>query len=273
MKTNVPVFTLLALLLGGGIIAAYVLTRPVPVEEQPKVVKQISPPVSQPIKGEIKRAEVKPEPKIEYFEPAPAAGIQNQYPQPPSSIDDSDAYVLEAVKYISPEIVQYLVPADQVRKWVLAVDKLAEGKMPRRYRPVEYPLPKFEVQSYGEFSVGSDQNYQRLVNLMTLVAEIDIAVLGDFYRAWQPLLEEAYAQQGEAGTFEERLELAIGNILAVHPLAEQPLLVRPHVLYQFADEELEQATDVEKFCWRIGQDNLETLQTFAKSFLAEIRSG
>ncbi|MCG8314800.1 MAG: DUF3014 domain-containing protein, partial [Pseudomonadales bacterium] len=180
--------------------------------------------------------------------------------------------VLEAVAHFSPEFVQYLVPADQLRKWVLAIDKLADGKLPRRYRPLEYPLTKFEVENYGELSVSSDKNQQRLVGLIELIEAIDVALLGEFYGAWQPLLEEAYAQQGETGSFQERLELAIKNVLDVQPLAEKPVLVRPHVLYRFQNEDLEQATDVEKFCWRLGPDNLQRLQVFAKSLLDEIQS-
>ncbi|MCG8311913.1 MAG: hypothetical protein MI976_01745, partial [Pseudomonadales bacterium] len=103
MQTNVPVFTLIALLLGGGIIAAYVLTQPEPVAEQPQVVEQVSVPVSQPIKGEIERDDIKPEPTVAYLEPAPAAGVNEDYLIPPDSLDDSDSAVLEAVAHFSPE--------------------------------------------------------------------------------------------------------------------------------------------------------------------------
>lgn len=190
---------------------------------------------------------------------------------PPGELAGSDTTVKAVLQELSPQLSAWLIPDEQVRKWVLTVDLIADGKLPKRYRPLDYPMAKFAVEKQDSTTVATDANYERLVPLLTAITAIDTARLADYYHAWKPLLQKAYQEQGKPGTFEERLLTAFSQILAVTPLQDKEALIRPTVLYHYSNEELEKASDVEKLGWRMGEDNLITLQDFVRELREQIQ--
>lgn len=185
----------------------------------------------------------------------------------PITLENSDATFLLAARDISPALTKWLLPDEQVRKWVLTVDLMADGKMPKRYRPVDYPMDKFKTQANNLNEVSSAENYQRMSLIINILTSIETATLARYYQEWLPLLEKAYREQGKPDTFNQRFMQTISQILAANHLEQQPALIRSSVLYQFASPEYENATDVEKLLWRMGPENAEKLQ----GFLRELR--
>ena len=282
MRSSFPFFTATAVLIGVLVIAWYLLqqpdTGPEPAPESPPEYAQLpdtepQPEPAEPLDGGIERGEesiallteADSEPAVQKPAPPPFTGVK-----PPESLDNSDPVVKKALLDLSPQLAQWLVPEEQVRKWVLAVDKLAAGELPKRYRPMVFPMEKFKVKSYADVSVMEDANYARLTPLIATVTAIDPDDLAAYYQAWKPLLENAYRQQGEPGTFEQQLLSAIDRFLQVQPLEEKGLLVQPHVLYEYQDERLEKATDIEKLSWRMGEENTRRLQDYARHFRKRI---
>jgi hypothetical protein len=272
MRSSFPVFTVGAVVLGVILVAGYFLTRE---DAEPPVV---TPPMQSPVSQQAPAPEPVPQPEPETAQqperPAPAEPLASEpEPEPaydvvapPETIDNSDTVVKKAVLALSPTLAEWLIPEEQVRKWVLAVDKLADGQLPKRYRPMQYPMDKFKVKAFGDLSVMEDVNYGRIKPLIETLKAIDPKLLAAYYQAWKPLLEQAYSQQGEPGTFDARLMLAIDRFLTIRPLEEKAPLVRPHVFYVYEDEELEKATDVEKLAWRMGEENMRELQAYALAF-------
>ena len=144
---------------------------------------------------------------------------------------------------------------------------MADGKLPKRYRPIDYPMAKFKTEASGIDEVTAEENYQRMTLLINTVTSIEASTLARYYQEWLPLLEKAYREQGKPDTFNQRFMQTISQVLAVNNLEQQPALIRPSVLYQFENPEYEDATDVEKLLWRMGPDNAEELQ----GFLRELR--
>ena len=202
-------------------------------------------------------------------EETPEETASNSY-NVPEELEGSDESVLAAIQKLSPALSKWLIPDEQVRKWVLTIDLIADGKLPKRYLPVDYSMAKFAVEKNRTVEILSDKNYPRTTPLIDALTSIDVDTLVDYYHAWEPLLEKAYREQGKPGTFESRLVTALNQILAVTPLEEKSPLIRPSVLYRYASDKLEQSSDVEKFCWRIGEDNTLTLQAFARSLRDQI---
>ncbi|MDX1692466.1 MAG: DUF3014 domain-containing protein [Ketobacteraceae bacterium] len=276
MRSSFPIFTATAVLIGVLAIAAYLLlapdTPPVTQLPEPEVEPVDTPLDTAPDPGEVATietltgtgsdadAEPAPEPPQPDFEVI----------APPETLDDSDTRVKEALVDLAPGLTKWLVPEEQVRKWVLAVDMLADGRLPKRYRPMIYPMDKFKAKEYGDISVMEDANYERLSPLLDTVTSINVDLLAAYYRSWRPLLEQAYRQQGEPGTFEERLVQAIDRFLKVQPLKEKGVLVRPHVFYEYQDEALEEASDIEKLVWRMGEENANRLKDYARAFKEKI---
>lgn len=182
----------------------------------------------------------------------------------PYALENSDSTVLLAAAQLSSTVGQWLLPEQQIRKWVLTTDLIADGKLPRRYRPVDYPIGKFATEKDGENIVASDANFDRATQLINTVASIDTQLLARYYNEWSPLLEKAYREQGKPGTFDQRLQQTISQIMAVGPPPEKAVLERTSVLYTYKDEKLEQASDIEKLLWRMGPENSEKLQSFLR---------
>ncbi|MGK0500182.1 MAG: hypothetical protein ACJAYG_001829 [Oceanicoccus sp.] len=191
---------------------------------------------------------------------------------PPAELQDSDSQVLLAVAGLAPELSTWLLPDEQIRKWVLAIDLVADGNLPKRYRPLDYPMDKFSTDSSGAGDVADQKNFARMDVLINTLAAIDSKTLADYYQSWLPILEKAYREQGKPGNFDQRLRQAISQVLAASPADQQQPLIRPSVLYKYEDDVLESASDVEKILWRTGANNTEKLQNLMREFRMELNS-
>jgi hypothetical protein len=236
-----------------------------PVEiELIEAVTVAAEPESQP----IIRTPVVPEPE------PPAGAVESESEQAvpardpllalPAGLDDSDSALRAVAAELAPAFSRWLLPEHQLRKWVLAVDLLADGKLPKRYRPISYNLKPFAVKSSDKGLIAGENNGKRADALVTALTAIDSELLLRYYRAWLPLLEQAYAEQGKPDQFEQRLIAAMDRVLAVPVAPQQALLQRPSVLYKYADESLEASSDVEKLLWRMGDNNRQKLQVWLK---------
>lgn len=199
--------------------------------------------------------------------PAPQVAVP-----PPASLQDSDAAARSAATDLAVKLAAWMKPEEQVRKWVLLMDMAADGKVPARNRPLSYPMSAFKAEpgeEAGEYRF-VEANYGRAGDLMQVLISIPPQKAAEYYRAWLPLLEEAYADLGKSDNFDERVHAAIERVLAVDPLATTPELARPNVFYTYADPRLEKATDLEKLMWRLGPDNLARLQNYLREVQAQL---
>ena len=89
----------------------------------------------------------------------------------------------------------------------------------------------------------------------------------DTYRRFYPLFQKAYEQLGYPDAyFNDRLVEVIDHLLEAPVPAEPILLVRPNVLYVFADPELEALSSGQKLMLRMGPDNSANLKRFLDQF-------
>lgn len=180
----------------------------------------------------------------------------------PAELDQSDQQVLAAVKDLSTLAVQWLTPKEQLRKWVLLVDNMAMGKVPVKNRPLSVAIAPFAVTGSEAEPVLAQSNYARTGPLVDAFVALDPELVAHYYRAWSPLLEEAYKELGQPGAFHDRMLAAIDRVLSVRPLATETIkLKQPAVYYRYADPEKEAATDVEKLMWRMGPRNTVRIQS------------
>lgn len=184
-----------------------------------------------------------------------------------SSIAASQSAIVKVVGQLSPKLVQWLVSDEQLRKWVILIDQLADGDLSPKFPPVAYPMANFEVLGSKDDARISPKNYTRATALVKSVTAIDPELLVAYYRQWQPLLEKAYAELGKSGKFEDRVVLAIRNVQAVPaaPIGAQ-LIARP-VMYKFVDAKFEKAPNLHKWMWRLGPNN----QAEIKAYLTKVK--
>ena len=183
-------------------------------------------------------------------------------PIPPADI--SDGAVIAAANDLAPQLVQWLTPSEQVRKWVALVDQIAAGKLPRNYLPLDYPMTSFLAKQHHSRLMLNKANYRRADWLINVITNISTVSLAHAYEAWLPQLNTAFRDIGGKGGFDKRLREAIHRVLVVQPLNSPPDLTRLGDYYQYADPKLEQANDVEKLLWRLGPNNTERLQSYLR---------
>lgn len=234
----------------------------VPVEMPPPVARQEAPMETRTVVAPIEPVQEIPLP------PEPSRNIIAA----PQKIEGSDEVVRRVAKDISPALLDWLTPDQQVRKWVLSIDLMADGEVPKQYRPVAYPLERFAVETVHENNIDqlylAESNFKRTDLLVQVVTAIDPALVVHYYRAWLPLFEKAYQEQGKPGTFNERFYKALDRLVAAKPMDVKPALVKKGgVIYGFADSRYESASDVEKMFWRMGPENSVKMQ----KFLAQVR--
>ena len=183
----------------------------------------------------------------------------------PASLDTSDKPVRDVVEELSPPAVEWLGPEEQLRKWTLLVKQAAEGKILYQDRPFILNLPEFAVEERGERYFISPQNFARYDPVVKVLASLPAEKLVAYYRSWYPLLEQAFGELGLPGSFDEKVDAVIERILVVEVLETPIELKKPSsVTYKFLDPELESASQIDKWLWRMGPENTRKIQDLAE---------
>jgi len=232
----------------------------------------------EPVEINVAPAPAEPAPAVTAQTPPPREIVESMPPpvtaepaEPLPALDDSDPEVLDgAVAIFGPDYVQqFLVPADIVRKLVVTTDNAPRDKVALRLRAIP-PLPgRFIAEGDGEVTVLSEENFERYTPWVNAFANADAAQLADLYVRYYPLLQQAYQELGYPDQqFHHRVLQMIDDLLAAPEIDEPIYLVRPHVLYQFVDPQLEGRSAGQKALIRMGQKNADLV----KNKLREIRS-
>jgi hypothetical protein len=218
--------------------------------------------------------------------PAPAAATVPAevilHPVPPNAADaavrpplptlnDSDPALLAALEQILgvPVVKDFFVRENLVRRIVVSIDNLARPKLSAERRPIAGPPGLFQVQGDELHATLDPQNYARYRPLVAVVHGLDMQRIADLYFRFYPLFQSAYQDLGyPTGYFNDRL-IAVIDVLLATPQPMGPLeLVRPRVMYEFADAGLEALPSGQKILLRMGPDNAVAV----KDKLAELRA-
>ena len=214
-------------------------------------------------------------PIIEYEPPQPVIEVE-----PIPALNESDSSILAALQQLRGEgLLQLLVPQEVLRKFVLAVNNVAEGKVIHEYRPVISPPPPFIIETFPVMIEGatvdqervSPNNFQRYESYVTTLALIDSDAAVAVYRRFYPLLEEAFRELGlKKPNFHSVMIAAIDNILAAPDAQGDLLLVQPKVFYQYADPALEALPQTHKLMLRMGPENARSVKASLRQLRARL---
>ncbi|WP_018693088.1 DUF3014 domain-containing protein [Algicola sagamiensis] len=187
----------------------------------------------------------------------------------PPSLEDSDPFVRQALSDISlhQSLMELLVDRELIQNFVIFVDNLSYGQVERRFSPFHAPQLKFRVQqSDGETWMGA-QSYRRFDIYLSILSSIDPENMVLLYRQYYPLVEDVYLELGYPDkSFTQTLIEAIDRVLAVKPIGAEVEVHRPKVMYQYVDEALENATELEKLLYRMGPENILKLQSILLAY-------
>jgi hypothetical protein len=202
--------------------------------------------------------------------PAPIAAPVDNKIKAPSNLEGSDIKVILAAADLSNDLAQWLVPEEQIRKWVLFVDNAANGDLITKHRPWQYSMKPLVAANIGDKEYLAPSNYKRAKPLLDAVMAMPPAKLADYYFSWLPLLEKAYRELGKKGSFDARFKHAIDNVLAAKSLPAEPELKLPSVMYQYQDKSLETASDIDKLMWRLGFENTNNIQQYLRDLKSRL---
>jgi hypothetical protein len=224
--------------------APVVPTAAQPVVEPPPLAAG-RPAASEP--GGESAPEAAPEPALE-----PAAAE----PLPPLAESDALARGLARPLSRHPLYVRLVRDAGLIDRFVLIVDNLAEGSVPRRELAELRPAGKFGVVVAGDVLRVDPASYRRYDALAEAIASLDTRAAVSAYRRVAPLCEESYRALGyPEGGFERRLSQALALLVATPTPGASPALVPETKRYEFADPALESLADAQKQLLRMGPEN------------------
>ena len=160
-----------------------------------------------------------------------------------------------------------------IDKFVVTVDNLSRPQVAERTRIVGSLPGEFIVvpaEDDDQYYLSPD-NYARYDLLVDMVARTDPEAIAATYRRFFPAFQKAYVEIGYPdGYFNDRLIEVIDHLLLTPEPDEPILLVRPVVLYQFADEDLEALSSGQKLLIRMGGENAATIKQVLQKFRALI---
>jgi hypothetical protein len=203
--------------------------------------------------------------------PLPTASQAGGAAAPLPALNDSDSTLLEALTQLtSPTAVKdYLQPENVVRRLVVTIDNLPRQKVAVEKRPTTSVAGAFAANGDELHSTLDSRNYDRYKPMVAVIRDMDMHTLASSYIHFYPLFQQSYQDLGYPnGYFNDRLVQVIDVMLAT-PQPSGPIeLVRPNVMYTFADPALESRPAGQKLLIRMGPENA----AIVKAKLTELRA-
>ncbi len=259
---------------GGTATRVVEVPGPEAVEPEPIPVPRVVIPPAQPVVAADETAAA-PEPVVEVPAVEPAASDPAAQDAAPDvelpSLNDSDGLVRESLRALrNGAALLALIGDDQlIRKFVVFVENVSRHEFPQTelpYRPIGVEMPVRELDQ--NLFVMADEAHSRFDGFIDVMVAVDTEQAMALYRLLKPLFQQAYAEIGYRGRdFDDVLRLAINNVLQSADAEGPYQLVKPSVMYLFADSELENADAVRKQLLRIGPRNSTLLMAKLAEFV------
>ncbi len=208
-----------------------------------------------------------PQPEIRHPLPVPAA---EPAAKPLPTLEMSDTMARHSLVDLMGRkaFAEIMLPVHLVRRIVATVDNLPRETAPQRMMPLKAVPGAFATRGSGDEAVLDAANFRRYAPYVRVLESVDARALVSTYVRAYPLFQKAYRELGyPAGNFNDRLVEAIDDMLAAPEIEAPVALIRPKVLYEFADPDLETRSAGQKVLIRMGAGNAARV----KAKLREIR--
>jgi len=190
------------------------------------------------------------------------------------SLTDSDSFVFESLRTLQNgmALIELLADDQVVRKFVVFVENISRGEFPQTglpYKALGQEMPVREIDD--NLFVMEQVAHSRFDQVVEVFVETDTEAASSIYRMFSPLFQQAYAEIGFRNvSFDETLRSAINNVLQTTNMQGPYQLVKPSVMYLYADSSIENLAEVHKQLLRIGPDNTSALKAKLREFLTQI---
>ena len=190
------------------------------------------------------------------------------------TLTDSDPFVFETLQTLQNgmALVNALAEDQIVRKFVVFVENISRGEFPQTglpYKGLGQEMPVSEIDD--NLFVMDQVAHSRFDQVVSTFVETDTDSAVIIYQMLSPLFQQAYAEIGFRNvSFDETLRGAINNVLRTTNMEGPYQLVKPSVMYLYADSSIENLAEVHKQLLRIGPDNTSALKAKLREFLTKL---
>ena len=210
-----------------------------------------------------------PEPRVP--EPPPARPEEPE--REPIPLDASDEFVRGLLPTLTehPRLATWLVTDDLVRRFVVAVDNVADGSNPARHVPFMRPGSRLRTRTDGAEWRLDPAGYGRYDELAQVLASLDVEGAAAIFRELEPLMNEAYAELGYPDTpFASAFRSAVVRVLETPRIPGDPGVVPVASFVTYDDDRLEELPPAQKQLLLMGPDNLRTVQAAVRELASAI---
>jgi Protein of unknown function (DUF3014) len=223
-----------------------------------------------------------PPPSVSEAQPAPEAETEprirhpveqtqpGEAAKPLPTLDESEKAAQSALDGLFGQktVRQFFRVDNFVRHLVVTIDNLPRKQVPLRYVPVNPPARRFLASGEEDSLILNPDNYRRYTPYVRLAETLDAKKFAVVYVHYYPLFQQAYEELGYPSQyFNDRLIEVIDDLLATPDVQTPIKLIRPKVMYQFADPQLEARSAGQKIMIRMGRENAARI----KAKLQEVR--
>ena len=199
--------------------------------------------------------------------PAPPPAPEPE-PEPPPfelpALGDSDTVIRELLSALSahPNFASWLIPDDLIRRFVVAIENVANGNNPAQHVPFMRPSSRFAIDDSEPALRIAPTSYTRYDGLAATTASLDVNGTAELYRQLLPLLDEAYAELGiPDSSFSGAFQRAIAHILEVPIIEGRPIIEpRASFFYEYTDPDFQNLSAAQKQFLGMGPDNVRIVQ-------------
>lgn len=193
--------------------------------------------------------------------------------QPLPPLKESDPALLEGLARLlgSAALQKFFDLEGIVFDIVATVDNLPRESYATRMNPVKPIAGAFQASGYESTLAISSANSARYAAFVQMAEAVNSAQAVAMYRRFYPLFQQAYVELGYPnGYFNDRLVEVIDHLLATPDVQGSIPLTVPHVLYEFANPELEERSAGQKALLRTGRDNALRLKAKLRELRGEL---
>lgn len=178
-------------------------------------------------------------------------------------LNKSDDVVRSLIAELSsaPTFAQWLKTKELVRKFVAAVDNIANGQSPRPQMDFFALGGKFKTMIKNGQTYIDPSGYDRYNVVADVFDSVSTAGCARMYGRFKPLFQQAYRELGyPKEDFHQTLLRAIVEILKT-PVVDEPVALEQKIMsYAMMDPNLEELSVAQKHLLRMGPENLQLIQ-------------
>jgi len=181
-------------------------------------------------------------------------------------LDESDKPIRELAAELSsrPELAKWLLTKGIIRKFVAAVDNIANGHSPRKNIDFFNPGKFFPLKKDGVYYL-DPAGFKRYSPVANVFSSLDSEGCLKLYLQLKPTVQEAYQDLGYPDKdFNVSLFKAMDELMKVPVIEKDVALEEKLMSYVMVDPELEKLSEAQKHLFRMGPVNIRKIKAKLK---------